>query len=130
MQYGVLDTEANILIIRLWKEQEYRCIYCNKEWLPQNLKEEGNLQIDHIIPESKSFDNSYNNKILSCSFCNKNKGQKTPYMWLGSDNNKWEEYRSRIFRLNLPEKKQNKLLNTQTMEHKKYINIMFVVLRV
>jgi CRISPR-associated endonuclease Csn1 len=41
------------------------------------------LQIDHILPRSRSHDNSYDNKVLVFTASNQNKGNQTPFEWLG-----------------------------------------------
>lgn len=37
------------------------------------------LEIDHILPYSRSFDDSYSNKVLVLSEQNQLKGDKTPF---------------------------------------------------
>ncbi len=44
----------------------------------------GYADIDHIIPYSKSFDNSMANKVLTKHVNNSAKGNRTPFMWMNN----------------------------------------------
>ncbi|MBC7817689.1 MAG: type II CRISPR RNA-guided endonuclease Cas9, partial [Planctomycetaceae bacterium] len=65
----------------LWKEQGEICIYSGKSISPQQLLG-GEAEIDHILPESKSLDNSLANKVVAFRSENQRKGQRTPHEWL------------------------------------------------
>src|SRR5699024_7767249 len=41
--------------------------------------------VDHIIPYSKSFDDSYTNKVLTSAKCNREKGNRIPMEYLAHD---------------------------------------------
>ena len=56
---------------RLYKEQDGKCNACGHDF------EIWNLEIDHIIPESKGGGNYYENYQLLCGSCNKIKGNRT-----------------------------------------------------
>lgn len=60
--------------LRLWVEAVgERCEYCQtSEWISGIA-----LEIDHIIPRSKSGANAQTNVCRACSSCNTNKGDKT-----------------------------------------------------
>jgi len=49
----------------IFQRDGFRCVYCESRY---------NLQIDHIIPFSKSRDSSEGNLQSVCSSCNKAKG--------------------------------------------------------
>ena len=55
----------------------------------KDLQDETMLQIDHIYPYSRSFDDSYNNKVLVFSSENQVKREKTPFEAFGNNANKW-----------------------------------------
>ncbi|MEZ5814223.1 MAG: type II CRISPR RNA-guided endonuclease Cas9 [Alphaproteobacteria bacterium] len=76
-------TGEDILKYRLWKEQEGICPYSGQYITPEMLRDSTTTQIDHIIPYSRSWNNSYMNKVLCTSDENQNKGNKTPYEYLG-----------------------------------------------
>ena len=44
------------------------------------------LQIDHILPYHRSFDDSQNNKVLVKWTENQEKGDRTPYEWFKAKN--------------------------------------------
>ncbi|SQA14475.1 Uncharacterized protein conserved in bacteria [Streptobacillus moniliformis] len=68
------------------------------------------VQIDHILPYSKSFDNSYSNKVLVFSNENQDKKERTPYQWL-KGTEKWNEFKQRVrLNLNISNKKKENLL--------------------
>lgn len=66
--------------IRLWYQQDGRCIYTGKVISVQDLINKPNMfEIDHIVPKSVSLDDSLNNKVLVYGYANRVKGQKTPF---------------------------------------------------
>lgn len=80
---------------RLWKEQGQRCAYSFRAISPHDLLEPNACQVDHIIPYSRSFDDSWNNRVLVLTAENQNKGDRTPFEYLaGNDENsiRWVEY--------------------------------------
>lgn len=59
------------------------------------LLEPGYLEIDHIIPYSKSFDDTMNNKVLVFAYENRDKGNKLPLEYLtGKERETFIEYTS------------------------------------
>ena len=61
-----------------------------KKITEKDLQDETMLQIDHIYPYSRSFDDSYNNKVLVFSSENQVKREKTPFEAFGNNANKWK----------------------------------------
>ena len=75
---------------RLWKQQGNKCAYSGKYINLEDIQDGKNLtQIDHIIPYSRSFNNSLINKVLCLTSENQNKRNQTPYEYLGSDEQNW-----------------------------------------
>lgn len=111
---GMRDTSTNILKMRLYKEQECKCIYSGKAIDINRLDEVGYLEVDHILPYSRSMDNSSANKVLVLSDENQKKGSRTPFEYIGSadpENSKWKEYKAFVQSMpNLPKNKKEKLL--------------------
>ena len=68
---------------RLWKEQEGLCPYSGEYIKPELLRDPVATQIDHILPHSRSYDDSYMNKVLCFTDENQRKGNMTPYEYLG-----------------------------------------------
>lgn len=78
---------------RLWTEQGACCAYSMKPIDANRLFEPDYLEIDHILPRSRSFDNSRSNKVVVLTGENRNKLNKTPYEWFGEhDEKRWAEY--------------------------------------
>ena len=73
---------------RLWKDQDYRCIYSNTTISLSTLFR-AEIEIDHIIPYSLSLDDSYMNKVVCLAGENRNKGQRTPIDAYGGEGKKW-----------------------------------------
>lgn len=90
-EYGLRSTRNNIVKWRLYEEIDNEekklnaiCIYCGQ---PISLTEaiKGNdVDIEHIIPKSKLFDDSQSNKTLAHRHCNKNKNDRTSYDFMKS----------------------------------------------
>ncbi|MCK9225832.1 MAG: type II CRISPR RNA-guided endonuclease Cas9 [Candidatus Muirbacterium halophilum] len=92
LEYGLNANGKNILKLRLYKEQDCKCLYSGKIIDIKRLDENGYAEIDHIIPYSRSMDDSYNNKVLCLNSENQKKSGKTPYEYFGQDKEKWENF--------------------------------------
>lgn len=112
--------ETNIEKAMYYFETDGHCIYCNK---PINESELMTLEIEHILPISHSFDDSYDNKTISCLSCNKLKGKKTPYeMFMAT--NQIDDFKDRVVKYNISEAKKRNLLyqGDISKHHVKFIN--------
>ncbi|MCU5746952.1 type II CRISPR RNA-guided endonuclease Cas9 [Staphylococcus sp. SQ8-PEA] len=71
--------------IKLHDMQEGKCLY-SLESIPLEdlLNDQFSYDVDHIIPRSVSFDNSFNNKVLVKREENSKKGNRTPFQYLSS----------------------------------------------
>ncbi len=103
------ENSKNVLKFRLYQEQDGKCIYSGKSIDLHRLDEEGYLDVDHIIPYSRSLDDSLNNKVLCLSSENRMKGNKTPFEYI-RDEKDWENFEARVKLLRNNRKKEN-LLN-------------------
>ena len=115
------DSKNNLLKYRLWEQQGGKCVYSWKEdngvIKPveidiERLAEPNYADIDHILPYSRSFDDSLNNKVLCLSDENRQKGNKTPYEYLGNKVD-WYKYSQYIRSLNLNSAKTNRILRQE-----------------
>ena len=70
----------------------YSGVYIN----PSVLIDSFATEIDHVLPYSRSLDDSLNNKVLCLTKQNQDKGNKTPYEFMGSDSVVWNEFFVRI----------------------------------
>ena len=56
---------------KLWKEQDFRCIYTNKPIGLADLFDDSKVDIEHTVPRSVSFDNSLSNRTVCESHFNR-----------------------------------------------------------
>lgn len=108
--FGLEANGTNILKLKLWQEQKCVCVYSEQNITRGHLLDSNALQIDHIYPYSRSFDDSYMNKVLVFSKENQNKLDKTPFEAFGSDKEKWDKILN--FSAKLPKQKQRRISNT------------------
>ena len=89
-------TGQDIVKFKLFKEQDGICLYSEENLDIARLFEPGYVDIDHIIPYSVSFDDSYNNKVLVLSSENRQKGNRIPYAYFGQNSDQWEKYETLV----------------------------------
>lgn len=79
---------------QLYREQQGKCAYSIEAIDLEQLFEPGYVEIDHALPYSRSFDNSKNNRVLVHAKENRNKGNRTPYEYLGGEQNseRWRNF--------------------------------------
>ncbi len=105
---GAKPTRDAIDRYLLWQEQGRECVYSGRAiGIVQLLG--GEVDIDHILPYSRSLDNSLMNKVVCFRSENNQgvnpaaKGDRTPYEWLAaSDPAKYEQVLQRADRLPYP----------------------------
>ncbi|GAB1481022.1 hypothetical protein MASR2M74_36050 [Paracoccaceae bacterium] len=104
VEAGHPDTGANRALLKQWEElnpkkvHDRSCPYCGK---PIGMLQlfEGMADIDHIIPYSRSLDDSPANKVLSHRACNRQKGHLTPHEKWGYDADRWETISAQVARM-------------------------------
>lgn len=67
---------------KLWEEQDGVCAYSLKKIPLEKLFEPGYAEVDHILPYSISFDDTYKNKVLVLAEENRQKGNRLPLEYL------------------------------------------------
>jgi CRISPR-associated endonuclease Csn1 len=117
---------------KLWKEQGGKCCYymllrniegVNDIYKPRRVSEGGidirdlcdgtnAVQIDHILPYSRTYDSSYHNLGLCLTAANQMKGNRSPYEWIGASNaQSWHEFTQWVESLRIKNiKRRNYLL--------------------
>ena len=83
--------------------------------LERLVRDDRYCEIDHILPYSRTCDDSRANKVLVLSKSNQDKRERTPYEWMTSGEPSapdWDEYRSRIMATVKYARKRANLLNT------------------
>lgn len=80
---------------KLYKEQQGKCAYSLEALdLHRVLSDLGYVEIDHALPYSRSFDDSKNNRVLVLAKENRDKGNRTPFEYLGGKDNseRWRQF--------------------------------------
>ena len=89
-------TSDNILKIRLAEECGFVCPYSGDSiGMKELVGNEPQFEIEHIIPFSRSLDNSFLNKLLCRTDINRDKGKRTPWEAFGET----EAYDAMLVRL-------------------------------
>ncbi len=106
--------DEDLLRYELWKEQGRRCIYTDAYIEPGDILGSRNqVQVDHVLPRSRSQDNSYTNRVLCLTKANQDKGQRTPWEWKMEDEGDeawWREFEARVRALPVKRFKKTTLL--------------------
>lgn len=82
-ELGIRNPKGQDLVkYRLWKEQDCRCAYTGRHIPLESLFAPGYAEVDHIVPYSLSFDDSYRNKVLVFTAENREKGNRLPLQYM------------------------------------------------
>ncbi|MCL2872011.1 MAG: type II CRISPR RNA-guided endonuclease Cas9 [Betaproteobacteria bacterium] len=119
---GREPNSTQVLKMRLYLEQKGQCLYTGKSLEPlidSMLNENTNdVEIDHIWPRSKTFDNSLDNRVLVIAGANQDKRNLIPYEFFngaGGDP-RWREFEKRVLDCKgINAEKQRRLLS-KTLE--------------
>lgn len=76
---NAIPNAKNVIKYKLYEEQDHKCAYSKEVLNIGNLFDDGYCEIDHIIPYSRSFDDSFNNKVLVLKRENQNKRNDMPF---------------------------------------------------
>jgi CRISPR-associated endonuclease Csn1 len=111
---GVLGQEPagaeDLLRYELWKEQNGRCLYTDTAIPPDAIVASDNrVQVSHILPWSRSADDSYSNKTLCWAKAAQEKRDRTPCEWFGDEPDRWEMFKASLAQCHTmkPRKKRN-----------------------
>jgi len=92
-RYNKNPNSTDLLKYRLYKEQSSQCAYSQEPLdLDLIMSDDNYCQIDHILPYSRSFDNSISNKVLVLNIENQNKRNRTPHEYFGNDTKLWDNF--------------------------------------
>lgn len=117
------------LRIRLWYQQDQKCLYSGKEITISDLIYNRELfEIDHILPLSLSFDDSLSNKVLVYRWANQEKGQRTPFQALDSMKSAWSyrEFKNAILHNSKISRKKRDYFLTEQDISKIEVNQKFI----
>lgn len=106
---GLFPTKSRIRKYMLWEEAGEQCLYCGQILTLSQCLNGDDMEVEHIIPKSVLYDDSYGNKTCACRRCNKEKGNRTALEYIRAKG--WEdEYMERI----------NGLLDKKTISYSKH----------
>ncbi len=91
-EHGI-DSKQYFLMHKLAKAQDFKCIYSGNRISPSDYTL---CEIDHIYPRSMGGNDALYNKVVCYKKENQDKAGRTPYQWLSSDRNRWEDFNTRV----------------------------------
>lgn len=82
-EFGLIaPTGQDLVKLKLYEQQQGVCAYSLKQMTLAKIFDPDYAEIDHIVPYSISFDDSYKNKVLVLSKENRDKGNRLPLQYL------------------------------------------------
>lgn len=93
---SVKPSRKNIDKFRLWESQNEHCLYTGERIPLERLFEDGYADVDYILPRSRSFDDTFGNMVVCHKQAKILKADKTPFEWLGNNEEKWEAFKARV----------------------------------
>lgn len=76
-EMGIRPTRIRIQKYKMWEESLHQCFYCGKTINCAEFLNGADVEVEHIIPRSVLFDDSFSNKVCACRECNHAKGNMT-----------------------------------------------------
>lgn len=80
----------------LWKEGQERCPYTGDQVSFDALFRNGEYEVEHIWPRSRSLDDSFRNKTLCRRDVNIAKGKRTPFEFFQNRPDEWSIFANRL----------------------------------
>lgn len=124
-EYGLRATRNNIIKWRLYEEIDNQdkklnaiCVYCGQSISITEAIKGTEVDVEHIIPKSKLFDDSQSNKTLAHRRCNSKKNDMTAYDFMKTKSKQeFDDYVERVNNLFtnkiISKTKRDKLLMTE-----------------
>ncbi|CUH53721.1 type II CRISPR RNA-guided endonuclease Cas9 [Shimia marina] len=108
-QLGQPNTGHNRMLLRLWEDLGPaigpRCCPYTGKTISVTMVFDGSCDVDHILPFSRTLDDSFANRTLCLKEANREKSDRTPWeAWGGTD--QWDDIAANL--KNLPEKKRKR----------------------
>ena len=101
-EFGIKNpTRNDIIRYRLYEELKhnaYKDLYTNT-YIPREILFSKQVDIEHIIPQSRLFDDSFSNKTIVYRHINIEKGNQTAYDFIASKYGDTKDYEDRIKKL-------------------------------
>ena len=86
-EYGLTPTRTRIQKYKMWEESHHTCVYCGQNVGAAEFLRGFDVEVEHIIPRSVIFDDSFSNKVCSCHKCNSEKGNLTAFDYMSHKSN-------------------------------------------
>lgn len=115
----------DLLRYELWREQNGKSFYTDDP-IPVRaiVASDRTVEVDHILPWSRSGDDSFVNKTLCFARENQDKKGRTPFEWFGRDEMRWAAFVERIETckgIKKGRKKRNYLLKDASVLKEKFL---------
>ncbi|MEJ2184700.1 MAG: HNH endonuclease [Gemmatimonadota bacterium] len=86
MSKGRRNREADHRRDRIFRRDDYTCVYCGQRF------DADELTVDHVEPRVKGGDNSAGNLVTACAACNTEKGGAPAWAYLAHRPDKRENF--------------------------------------
>ena len=95
-EYGIANpSRDDVIKFRLWEECHHQCPYTGQT-ISAEMLFSPEVEIEHILPYSRTLDDSYTNKTLCMSSENANKNNRTPYEAYHADEERYQIILARV----------------------------------
>ena len=94
-EFGQQNNRENRIRYQLWIDQNHTCVYSGSKISQSDLWTE-KLEVDHILPFSKTLDDSFMNKVLVYKQFNQQKGDQTPFECFSANEEEWQGILQRV----------------------------------
>lgn len=96
-EYGIRPSRSRIQKYKMWEESLHQCFYCGKTIDLSEFLNGADVEIEHIIPRSILFDDSFSNKVCACRRCNQEKSNQTAMEYMETKSAAEQEaYKQRV----------------------------------
>ena len=95
-EFGIRPSRSRIQKYKMWEESLHQCFYCGKTIDLSEFLNGADVEIEHIIPRSILFDDSFSNKVCACRRCNQEKGNQTAMEYMETKSAEQEAYKQRV----------------------------------
>ncbi len=117
-EFGIRASRHRIQKYKMWIEAGGKCLYCGQPVSAKEFLQGENVEVEHIIPRSRFFDDSFANKVCACRKCNLEKSNKTAFDYMKSKGEvAFNEYITRVEELStkgqISKTKRERLLTTE-----------------
>lgn len=96
-EFGIRPSRSRIQKYKMWEESLHQCFYCGKTIDLSEFLNGADVEIEHIIPRSILFDDSFSNKVCACRRCNHEKDNQTAMEYMETKSAAEQEaYKQRV----------------------------------